>query len=71
MFPPVNTIPKMSAEDTSIVVGNVDGATTAIPCPTGTNIIIHTPGLHYNRMLFLMSNWHWRSTNERHVLSDL
>ncbi|KAJ7917508.1 cytochrome P450 [Mycena leptocephala] len=48
MFPPVNNIPKMSAEDTSIVVGNSDGATTAIPCPTGTYINIHTPGLHYN-----------------------
>ncbi|KAJ6474842.1 cytochrome P450 [Mycena sanguinolenta] len=48
MFPPVNTIPKMSAEDTSIVVSNSDGATTAIPCPTGTYITIHTPGLHYN-----------------------
>ncbi|KAF8142663.1 cytochrome P450 [Mycena galopus ATCC 62051] len=48
MFPPVNIIPKMSAEDTSIVVGNSDGATTAIPCPTGTYVTIHTPGLHYN-----------------------
>ncbi|KAJ7807793.1 cytochrome P450 [Mycena leptocephala] len=48
MFPPVHNIPKMSAEDTSIVVGNSDGATTAIPCPTGTYINIHTPGLHYN-----------------------
>ncbi|KAJ6462196.1 cytochrome P450 [Mycena sanguinolenta] len=48
MFPPVNGIPKMSAEDTSIVVSNSDGATTAIPCPTGTNITIHLPGLHYN-----------------------
>jgi hypothetical protein len=52
MFPPVHTIPKMSAEDTSIVVGNSDGATTSIPCPTGTYINIHTPGLHYNRMFF-------------------
>ncbi|KAJ7273852.1 hypothetical protein C8J57DRAFT_1313945 [Mycena rebaudengoi] len=66
MFPPVHTIPKMSAEDTSIVVGNsyrggiACPATTAIPCPTGTDITIHTPGLHYNRI-----------TNERHVSSDL
>lgn len=52
MFPPVNAIPKMSAEDTSIVVGNSDGATTAIPCPIGTYVTIDTPGLHYNRMLF-------------------
>ncbi|KAJ7340865.1 cytochrome P450 [Mycena albidolilacea] len=48
MFPPVTNIPKMSAEDTSIIVGNSAGATTAIPCPTGTYITIHTPGLHYN-----------------------
>lgn len=50
MFPPVNGIPKQSAEDTSIVVGNGSGDSVAIPCPKGTYITIDTPGLHYNRM---------------------
>lgn len=50
MFPPVNGIPKQSAEDTSIVVGNGSGGSVAIPCPKGTYITIDTPGLHYNRM---------------------
>ncbi|EIM88971.1 cytochrome P450 [Stereum hirsutum FP-91666 SS1] len=48
MFPPVNGIPKQSAEDTSIVVGNGSGDSVAIPCPKGTYITIDTPGLHYN-----------------------
>ncbi|ETW77984.1 cytochrome P450 monooxygenase 13 [Heterobasidion irregulare TC 32-1] len=48
MFPPVNGIPKYSAEDTSLVVGNANGDRTTIPVPQNTNIVIHTPGLHYN-----------------------
>lgn len=55
MFPPVNGIPKQSAEDTSIVVGNASGVRVAIPCPKGTRIAIHTPGLHYNRTCYVMS----------------
>lgn len=50
MFPPVNSIPKQSAEDTTIVVGNNSGGMVAIPCPKGTSIALDTPGLHYNRM---------------------
>ncbi|TFY55986.1 hypothetical protein EVG20_g9110 [Dentipellis fragilis] len=42
MFPPI------SAEDTSLVVGNTLGEKKTIPIPRGTDIIIHTPGLHYN-----------------------
>lgn len=51
MFPPVNGIPKQSAEDTTIVVGNTSGGTTVIPCPKGSNIVLNVPGLHYNRTL--------------------
>ncbi|KAA1472086.1 cytochrome P450 [Dentipellis sp. KUC8613] len=48
MFPPVVGIPKISAEDTSLVVGNALGEKKTIPIPRGTDIVIHTPGLHYN-----------------------
>ncbi|THH17554.1 hypothetical protein EW146_g3278 [Bondarzewia mesenterica] len=48
MFPPVNGIPKFSAEDTSLAVSNINGDKITIPVPQDTNIVIHTPGLHYN-----------------------
>ncbi|THH17553.1 hypothetical protein EW146_g3277 [Bondarzewia mesenterica] len=48
MFPAVNGIPKFSAEDTSLVVSNINGDKITIPVPQDTNIVIHTPGLHYN-----------------------
>ena len=42
-------IPKYSAEDTSLVVGNGTGETTVFPIPANTKITIDVPGLHYNR----------------------
>ncbi|OCH86802.1 cytochrome P450 [Obba rivulosa] len=48
MFPPVNGIPKRSAEDTTIVASNGAGEKCTIVVPQGTNFMIHTPGLHYN-----------------------
>ncbi|KAI0064392.1 cytochrome P450 [Artomyces pyxidatus] len=48
MVPPVTGIPKVSAEDTSLVVSNTEGEKRTIPIPKGTNVVIHTPGLHYN-----------------------
>ncbi|KAJ3846377.1 cytochrome P450, partial [Lentinula lateritia] len=48
MFPPVNGIPKYSAEDTSLTVGNTTGDKLVLPVPQGTAITINTVGLHYN-----------------------
>ncbi|KAI9456378.1 cytochrome P450 [Lactarius psammicola] len=48
MFPPVSAIPKHATEDTSLTVGNTDGGTTTFPVPSGTEINLHVPGLHYN-----------------------
>lgn len=42
-------IPKFAAEDTSLVTGNIHGEKTTVPVPKGTDIIIDTPGVHYNR----------------------
>ena len=49
MFPPVHSIPKCVAEDTAITITNAAGEQTTLPMPQGSNISIHTPGLHYNR----------------------
>ena len=42
-------IPKIAAEDTSLVTGNVHGEKTTVPVPKGTDVTIDTPGIHYNR----------------------
>ncbi|KAF8895566.1 cytochrome P450 [Infundibulicybe gibba] len=46
---PVTSIPKYSAEDTTLVAGNQHGEQKTIPVPKGTVLVIDTPGLHYNR----------------------
>ncbi|KAF9555383.1 cytochrome P450 [Agrocybe pediades] len=48
MFPPVVSIPKISAEDTSLMATNVNGEKIPVPIPKGTNIALNTAGLHYN-----------------------
>ncbi|KIP01299.1 hypothetical protein PHLGIDRAFT_507626 [Phlebiopsis gigantea 11061_1 CR5-6] len=48
LFPPVHSIPKSVAEDTSITITNANGQRTTVPMPKGSSISIHTPGLHYN-----------------------
>ena len=47
----VPVIPKIATEDTTLTVGNVGGGNTTFPVPSGTQIDIHVPGLHYNRTL--------------------
>lgn len=47
----VTAIPKEAAEDTSIVVGNMNGESITVPIPKGADITISAPGLHYNRMV--------------------
>jgi len=48
MFPPVINIPKHAEEDTTLPTQNMAGEKLTVPCPKGTAIMIHTPGLHYN-----------------------
>ncbi|KAK1218093.1 hypothetical protein PQX77_019252 [Marasmius sp. AFHP31] len=48
LFPPAIIIPKVSAEDTTLVAENAAGETKVVPIPQGTGIIISVPALHYN-----------------------
>ena len=47
----VTAIPKVAAQDTTLTVNNADGGMTTFPVPSGTEIELHVPGLHYNRTL--------------------
>ena len=42
-------VPKVAAEDTSIVTGNIRGEKKVIPILKGSDIVIDIPGIHYNR----------------------
>jgi hypothetical protein len=44
------SVPKRAAEDTMLTVNNADGGKTTFPVPTGTELQLHVPALHYNRM---------------------
>ncbi|PPQ67222.1 hypothetical protein CVT26_007295 [Gymnopilus dilepis] len=48
LFPPVVNIPKVSAEDTVLTVGNAFGEKKTFPIPKDTRVSINVPGLHYN-----------------------
>jgi len=48
LFPPSPYIPKTATEDTTLTVSNAEGGKTTFPVPSGTDVYIHTPGLHYN-----------------------
>ena len=47
----VAAIPKYAAEDTVLQTRTTSGEPVQIPIPKGTQIAMHTPGLHYNRTL--------------------
>ena len=47
--------PKVAAEDTSIVAGNIHGEKKSIPISKGTNITIDIVGNHYNRTYLVLS----------------
>jgi hypothetical protein len=47
----VAAIPKVTAQDTTLTVSNVNGGKTTFPVPSGTQVELHVPGLHYNRTL--------------------
>ena len=42
-------IPKVAAQDTTLTVNNANGGKTTFPVPSGTQVELHIPGLHYNR----------------------
>ncbi|KAK1230974.1 hypothetical protein PQX77_005906, partial [Marasmius sp. AFHP31] len=48
LFPPVCAIPKVSAEDTTLVAENAAGETRVVPIPQGTSVTLSVSGLHYN-----------------------
>jgi len=48
LFPPVHGIPKIATEDTTLTVSNAEGGKTTFPVPSGTEVVCHFPGLHYN-----------------------
>jgi hypothetical protein len=52
----VPAIPKIAAEDTQLTVGNADDEVSTFPIPKGTTVMIHTTGLHYNRLSGLCSS---------------
>lgn len=62
LFPPVITIPKQSAEDTSFTTTNAAGEKRTIPVPKGTYVTVHTPGLHNNRASCLFYSPHVKSS---------
>nr|BAL05138.1 cytochrome P450 [Phanerodontia chrysosporium] len=48
LFPPVTTIPKISAEDTSLVTTDRAGNRVVVPVPCGTSLHLSVVALHYN-----------------------
>ncbi|KAH9035825.1 cytochrome P450 [Lactarius hengduanensis] len=48
MFPVAPLVPKHAAEDTSLMVDNADGGKTTFPVPSGTEIYLNIPALHYH-----------------------
>jgi uncharacterized protein YhbP (UPF0306 family) len=51
----VTGVPKVAAEDTSIVAGNIRGEKKTIPILKGTDIVIDIVGTHYNRTYLVFS----------------
>ncbi|KAG2123324.1 cytochrome P450 [Suillus cothurnatus] len=48
MFPPVCTVPKTSAEDTTFTLTDANGALKTVVVPKGLGLTLDVPGLHYN-----------------------
>ncbi|KAI0261701.1 cytochrome P450 [Russula aff. rugulosa BPL654] len=51
LFPPVAGISKVTVQDTTLTVSNVNGGKTTFPVPSGMQVNLHIAGLHYNRTL--------------------
>ena len=54
--PQATGIPKVAAEDTSLVAGNIHGEKKSIPISKGTEFVIDIIGTHYNRT-YLVFSW--------------
>ncbi|KAF7983462.1 hypothetical protein HWV62_21746 [Athelia sp. TMB] len=48
LFPPVPVIPKRTDTDIIFNLSNAAGQHKQMPVPAGTNVVIDTPGVHYN-----------------------
>ncbi|KAF8587184.1 cytochrome P450 [Ramaria rubella] len=48
LYPPVDLIPKVSLEDTTLPVVHPDGSIGSLPIAKGTKLNLSTVGLHYN-----------------------
>ncbi|KAJ8592967.1 cytochrome P450 [Rhizopogon salebrosus TDB-379] len=48
MFPPVNSIPKSSVENTTLTLTDVNGTKTMVSVPEGVTLTMDIAGLHYN-----------------------
>ncbi|OJA08387.1 hypothetical protein AZE42_00972 [Rhizopogon vesiculosus] len=48
MFPPANSVPKSSAENTTFTVTDVDGMKRTVTVPQGIVLTLDITGLHYN-----------------------
>lgn len=44
-------MPKVSAEDTTLVAGNINDEKLTVPVPKGTPLTLSVAGVHYNRQL--------------------
>jgi len=48
MFPPAQTVAKISSHDTVLTAGNAASESMSIPVPKGTQVFINIVGLHFN-----------------------
>lgn len=62
------TIPKISTEDTTLVIESIHGEKKTIPIQKGTELIISAFGLHYNRKFFWRPDrsYDWLSISARY-----
>ena len=44
-----------NTRDTALTTQDADGNKVVVPVPQGTGIVLHVPGLHYNRTLSSLS----------------
>ncbi|TFK27616.1 cytochrome P450 [Coprinopsis marcescibilis] len=48
LFPPITSVPKSVAEDTTLDITNRKGEKKTIPVPKGSTVLIDAAGMHYN-----------------------
>ena len=70
MFPSVIAIPKRAAEDTLVRTTNASGEEVTVHIPKGSDILLDTPGLHYNRAS-LQLVWAWSAADDEAHYSEV